>query len=284
MESKTVFRLALALSFLLAALSSKADSSFAGTGVGLIPDDSAVDFTYGTPLTVSFNVTNLQANVQSVSLSISMRHPWLGELDVQLKAPNGTNFIIFSRVGPNNNGYGSPATLGISGGTGYTNYTFADSATNTFRSFNTNGNPIPIPSGSYRTSSAGPNNDVATSFAANSGFIGLTPAQANGTWTLTFRDCVSSDQGAVQSATLTLGQQVVSLPPPRLTRIGVTNGFVTLNITGQISSGFTLYTTTNVAASQSWSTNAGFTFDPSGKATITTNTAGPMRFYRVSSP
>jgi subtilisin-like proprotein convertase family protein len=287
MKSEIALRLALALSCLLAANSSKADS-FPGTGAGTIPDDSLreptdpTDNRYGTPLVMSFNVSNLQASVQSVSLTISMYHPWLGDLDVQLKSPTGTNFIIFSRVGPYNAGYGNGGMLGTANGSSYTNYTFADSATNTLRSYNPGTAQIPIPSGSYRTSSAGPSNEVATSFAANSGFIGLSPAQANGTWTLTFRDAVAGSAGAVQSATLVLG--TVSTQPVRFTRIALTNGFVTLNLSGPNSQGFTLYSTTNLAPPQSWSPNGGGTFDGSGQATFSTNAVGPLRFYRVSSP
>lgn len=287
MKSKIGLPLTLALSFLLGSISAKADS-FAGTGVGNIPDDSQRDLAdptdnrYGTPLVVSFNVSNLQASVQSVSLSISMYHPWLGDLDVQLTSPTGTNFIIFSRVGPSNAGYGSGGMLGTLSGSQSANYAFVDSATNTLRAYNPSGANIPIPSGSYRTSSAGPNNDVATSFTVNSGFIGLTPAQANGTWTLTFRDAVSGSGGAVQSATLVLGQ--VSTQPPQVTRIGMSNGVVTLSFTGPNSQGYRLYTTTNLASPQSWSTYGSGTFDASGKATFTTNTVGPKCFYRISSP
>jgi subtilisin-like proprotein convertase family protein len=298
MKYKIVVRLALILSFWVAPVHSKADS-FVGTGGGNIPDDSPTDPTdptdnrYGTPLVVNFTVSNLQASVQSVSLTISMYHQALGDLDVQLRSPTGTNFIIFSRVGPYNAGYGNLDILGTTnttGGYNFGTYTFADSATNTLRSWteinygasNPGGDPYPIPGGSYRTSSAGPSNDVATSFATNSRFIGLSPAQANGTWTLTFRDRVAGSFGAVQSATLVLGQ--VSSQPVRFTRIVVTNHFVTLNLSGPNSQGFTLYTTTNLAPPQHWTTNGGGTFDGSGKATFSTNSAGPLRFYRVSSP
>jgi subtilisin-like proprotein convertase family protein len=260
-----------------------------GTGIGNIPDDSPSLGTYGTPLNVSFNVTNLQSNVSSVSLTLSMYHPALGDLDVQLTSPNGTKFIIFSRVGPYLAGYGNQGMLGIANGTDYATYTFVDTAANTLLSYNPSGASIPIPSGSYRTSSAGPN-DTATSFSANSGFVGLTPAQANGTWTLTFKDAdavnpdVQSSQGSVQSATLILGQGSSQPPPPRVTRIGVTNGVVTLTLTGPNSASYRVYVTTNLAPPQSWSTNSGHAFNASGNDTFTTNTVGPKCFYRISIP
>jgi subtilisin-like proprotein convertase family protein len=286
MKPQIVVRVALALLFLLADISAKADS-FAGTGLGDIPDDGPVyptDGQYGTPKVVSFNVSNLQTSVQSVALTLSIYHPALGELDVQLTSPAGTNFTIFSRVGPSNAGFGNQGILGTSFGTDYTNYTFVDSATNTLLSYNPSGANISMPSGSYRTSSAGPSNEVATTFAINSGFVGLTPAQANGTWTLTFRDAIGGNQGAVQSAALVLGQGSSQPPPPRFTRIGVTNGVVTLTLTGPNNQSYRLYTTTNLASPQNWSTNGGGTFDGSGKAAFTTNTVGPACFYRVSTP
>jgi subtilisin-like proprotein convertase family protein len=297
MKSKIVVPLVLALGFWLAANSAKADS-FTATVLADIPDSTS-DGVYGTPLVVSFNVTNLQTSVQSVSLTIAMYHQRLGDLDVQLTSPSGTNFTIFSRVGPdiNGNGSGNPDILGTADGFGDYNdgaYTFTDSATYTLRSWsvanygstpatNPGGDQYPIYSGSYRTSSAGPSSDAATSFAANSGFIGLPPAQANGTWTLTFRDRSPGGIGNVQSAMLVLGQGS-SPQPPRFTGIVVTNGVVTLSLTGPNSQGYRLYTATNPTPPLTWSTNGSGTFDASGKATYSTNAVAPKCFYRVSSP
>jgi subtilisin-like proprotein convertase family protein len=302
MKSKTVLSLALALSSWLAAVSAEASSvtnSFVGTvpNGGDIPDATSPGV-YGPPLVVSFNVANLTNSLQSVSLQISMYHQYLGDLDVQLTSPTGTNFVIFSRVGPDiyANGSGNPDILGTSdgfGGYNYGAYTFTDSATNTLRSWSVNtwgansssnpgGDPYPIYSGLFRPSSVGPSSDVATTFAA-SGLVGLSSAQANGTWTLTFRDRSPGNVGNVQSAMLTLVQGSSQLPPPpRFTRIGVTNGLVTLSLTGLVNQAYRIYTTTNLAPPQSWSTNGNSALDGSGKGSYSTSTAGPKCFYRVS--
>jgi subtilisin-like proprotein convertase family protein len=297
MKSKRVIRVALALSFWLAAVSAKADS-FTATVLKDIPA-SGTNGVYGTPLVVGFNVTNFQNSVQSVSLTISMYHQYLGGLDVQLTSPGGTSFIIFSQAGPdiNGDGSGNPDILGTAdgfGGYNYGTYTFADSATYTLRSWsvvnygtnsatNPGGDAYPVYSGSYRPSSVGPGNDVATTFAANSGFIGLPAAQVNGTWTLTFRDRSAGKFGNVQSAMLVLVQGS-SPQPPRFTGIVVTNGVVTLSLTGPTSQGYRLYTATNSASPLTWSTNGTGTFDASGKATYSTSAVSPNCFYRVSSP
>src|SRR6516162_3558295 len=134
MKYKIVFPLALAASFLLAAISSKADT-FSNNVAASIPDDYPNS---GQQLVVTFNVSNLQTSVQSVSLTISMYHQWVGDLDVQLTSPTGTNCIVFSRVGPDiyANGWGNPDTLGTTNASGFYDfltYTFADSATYTLR-------------------------------------------------------------------------------------------------------------------------------------------------------
>ena len=47
-----------------------------------------------------------------------------------------------------------------------------------------------------------------TTFKMDSGFIGLTPSQANGTWTLTFRDGATGVSGFVTAAALTIAVPV----------------------------------------------------------------------------
>jgi subtilisin-like proprotein convertase family protein len=284
--------------------------SFTGsvTNAGIIPDSPyGGPAQYGTPLVVSFNVSNLQTSVQSVSLTVSMYHQYLGDLDVELASPTGTNFIVFSRVGLQGSaidgGFGNPDALGMAGGSdghgSYTNiasatYTFIGSATNTLRSWdasslgfglnnggnNSYGEPIYIiPGGSYLPSSEGPDNDSATTFATNSGFIGLPPAKANGAWTLTFKDGSNGGTGVVQSATLYLGQTL------HFTGITVTNGAVRMTLTGQVSTNFTIWASTNLTVPfASWSSFGGGTLDSSGNGIFQTNDAIPVRFYRASSP
>jgi len=283
------FILSVAAGLLTAPLASAA--AFPGTGGGNIPDPDASHpgpADYATPLVVSFNVTNLQTNVQSMSLAITMNHQWVGDLDVYLTSPAGTNFTIFSRVGPSiSGGYGNPLDLG---GT----YVFSDASapSNTLSHYCylkglNYGSGIDftniIPEGNYRTSVPGTGAttgfETASSFATNSGFIGLAPAQANGTWHLTFRDGSNTGTGAVQSATLYLNT------PLNFTAITVTNAIVQLKLTGQRGDTFTIWAATNLALPfTAWNSLGGGTFDSSGNATFTTNDVARVRFYRASNP
>lgn len=291
MDAKILFSGVLALSLAQNSWS----ATFVGTGGGDIPDSPhGGPAQYGTPLVICFNVSNLVSAVQSVSLSITLRHQWLGDLDVQLQSPTSTNFVIFSHCGGvGADQYGNPAYLGAVGmsdgtawATNWGTYTFADSGQYSLRGYTdftwggfNNGLTYTIPSGTYRTSSIG-TNDVPTTFT-NSGFAGMLPAVATGTWTLTFRDGANLYTGSVQTATLTLGQLV----KPLFTGITFSNGLVTLKLTGPDSQGFTIYSATNLAQPMSaWSTNGTGVFDGSGKATYTTNSTGALRFYWASSP
>ena len=171
---------------------------FPGTGVGAIGDGGTPNPTYGTPLVVSFAVAGVSANVTSVSVNMTMTHTWVGDLDVVLTAPGaGPSLVIFSRVGAlTAASFGSSSDLGGL-------YNFTDTAAGT--NFWTAAAATPVPPGNYRTTAPGP---VAVSPAPvtslNTTFGGLTPAQANGTWTLTFRDGAGGDTGTVTAANLTV--------------------------------------------------------------------------------
>jgi subtilisin-like proprotein convertase family protein len=270
---------------------------FAGTGMGDIPDPLADGPTnyIGGALVVSFDVAGLATNVQSVWLSVTMNHEWVGDLDVFLTSPAGTNFTIFSRVGASstNNFFGDNAQLS---GT----YEFFDYASNTlsivanqFENLEYLDDPGSvliestniIPGGYFRPSAAGPGGEPATTFATDSGFKGLSPAQANGTWTLTFRDGSGGDTGAVTSATLYINEATPTPPPLRFTRIAAANGTVQLNLTGPFGQNFTLLRSTNIALPfAAWETAGSGTFDSLGNASFSTDATLPQVFFQISVP
>lgn len=170
--------------------------SFAGSNTGAIPDSTSTGpGQYTSSRVVSFNVAGLSSGPATMSLSLTMTHTYVGDLDVVLRSPNGTAFTIFSRVGAANAG-----SLGDSSNLNGL-YTFTDTATGNFwaASAAVNNNRT-IAAGSYRTSAAGPGAGGTTSFDA--AFSSLTAAEANGTWTLTFRDGANVDTGTVSGATL----------------------------------------------------------------------------------
>ncbi len=265
---------------------------FTGTGVGSIPDSTfGGPVQYSSSRVVSFNVSGLSSAIQSVALSITMQHPYLGDLDVRLASPNGTNFIIFSNCeGPPGGPEGYGCGLDLNGA-----YQFSDAATNTLRNVSDQmaasfllgyGTGVDytnvIPAGFFLPSTPGPFADAPTRFTTNSGFVGLTPPQANGTWTLTFRDGSGGGAGSVSAATLT----ILTTTAPFFSAPVITNGNLKISLAGSSNQSFRLWRSTNVAlpfpsAWESFYTNA---FDGSGNASLTTDKALPQRFYRASVP
>jgi subtilisin-like proprotein convertase family protein len=175
-------------------------ATFPGTGVGAIPDSpGGTPPVYGTPLVINFTVAGVSGPVTNVSLDMTLTHSWAGDLDVVLAAPGGTpSFTIFSRIGAvTATSFGSSSDFS---GT----YTFTDTAAGA--NIWTAAAATPIPAGSYRTTApggAGQTNPAPVT-SLNTAFGGLTPAQANGTWTLTFRDGGGGDTGSVTAANLTI--------------------------------------------------------------------------------
>ncbi len=259
---------------------------FTGSGTGNIPDpkaDGPTNYSGGS-LVVSFDVAGLTNKIQNVWLAVTMDHEWIGDLDVFLSSPAGTNFTIFSRVGAFDDVFGTNS-FGFWSNLGGT-YQFYDYATNTLASAaNGLGDDDIIPGGFYRPSAAGPGGEPATTFAADSGFTGLSPAQANGTWTLTFRDGSGGDTGAVSSATLYINQATPTPPPLRFTGISANGGTVQLNFTGPFNENFTLWHSTNLALPfADWETEGGGTFDSLGNATFSSSLTLPQCFYQISVP
>lgn len=185
---------------------------FVGTGTGAIPDGlSGTPPQYGTPLVISFNVAGITTNVSNVQVSFTADHTWVGDLDFVLKAPGaGPSAVVVSRIGVTTDGsFGSFSDyLGT--------YDFSDNAVGA--NIWTAAATSPIPAGSYRTTLGGATGQInpppVTSL--NSAFGGLTPAQANGIWTLTVRDAAQSDTGTVSAASLTINAAGPFLTPQHI--------------------------------------------------------------------
>jgi subtilisin-like proprotein convertase family protein len=143
-----------------------------------------------------------------------MAHTWIGDLEIILRSPGGTvQHQIVNRIGVTAGGFGDSSEFG---GT----YVFSDAATGNIWTVATAaacGDTCVVAPGAYRTTSAG--SGTPTNFTA--AFAGLTPAQANGTWTLTFRDAGEEDTGTVTAASLTIdptgGTPTTPTPTPTAT-------------------------------------------------------------------
>jgi hypothetical protein len=196
------FLLAMALSVDLQA------ASYLGTGAGPIPDGtSAACDVEGAPRVVSFAVSGIAANLTSVGAQFQADHTWVADIRATLAAPGGSPSLpLFGNTGGNPNG-GDNSNLGGL-------YGFDDSFTRnwwTDAASVGDDDVIPVSSptaGGFRTSAIS-TTATTTQTSLNAVFAGLTPAQANGTWTLTFTDDCAADTGSVQSATLW-----IDAPPP----------------------------------------------------------------------
>jgi subtilisin-like proprotein convertase family protein len=153
----------------------------------------------------TFVVGGLTQNVASVSLDVTLTHTFVGDVDMVLAAPGGAPALaIVSRIGVTvAGGFGDDSNYGGA-------YVFSDGASGTdIWTVATNvacDDTCPVTPGTYRTTAGGmagqTNPPPLTSLSAT--FGGLTPAQANGTWTLTIRDAAANNSGALTAASLTL--------------------------------------------------------------------------------
>lgn len=182
---------------------------FPGTGVGAIPDSPGPTGTFGPPLVTSFNVSGLSSNIGTLAVQVNMAHTWVGDVDVVLAAPGGSpNLVLVSRIGETTGaGAGDSSNYGgiynfVDGTAGPNIWTVATDAAC--------GTGCVVAPGDYRTTAPGgagqTNPPPVTSLFAT--FSGLTPAQANGTWTLTFRDAAAADVGTVTAVTLYIDESL----------------------------------------------------------------------------
>lgn len=189
---------------------------FAGTGTGSIPDGGGgTPPVFGAPRNVTFAVSGIKGNVVDVSVDMTLNHTFVGDVEAVLLAPGGTpSMFVVSRVGAVTVGaFGDNSNyLGL--------YNFTDTATGeNIWNLATGAcdSTCAIIPGTYRTTeSGGPGQTSPPPVTSlNATFGGLTAAQANGTWTLRFRDAASTDTGTVSAANLTIngGPLVVGDPP-----------------------------------------------------------------------
>lgn len=171
-----------------------------GVNTGAIPDGpSPCHSATGAPRDVTFAVAGLSGNVIGVSLELTGTHPFLGDLRVILISPGGTQADIFNRTGAT-----TPTAFGDSSNLGGP-YVFDDFQTGNWWTAATAVDlNTAVPAGGYRSSAGG----SATPTSLNPVFSGLTPAQANGTWTMRVTDGCQDDAGSITAATLTVNEML----------------------------------------------------------------------------
>lgn len=183
--------------------------SIPGTGLGAIPDGAGPptcgDGNAGTPLNVTFNVPPFPGQViasVTVGMTLSPAHTFAGDLTATLIDPSGTRQqVLFGRVG-------ATTLAGCGDGSDFAGpYLFADGVVppsgGLWQEATVRTSAEAITAGSYlptNSGGAGAVNPMPPSSLTV--FVGMTSAQANGTWTLRFVDSGDQDTGTVSEATL----------------------------------------------------------------------------------
>lgn len=156
---------------------------------------------------ITFTVSGLSGaptNVEIKSLTFSPAHTWGGDITATLIAPNGTNSVVFGRIGATT-ATAAGTSSDLSGPYGFRNTTdpniWGVSAS------------TPLPSNTYTpvvSGGAGVTNPAPT-INLDTAFAGV--ANPNGTWILRMRDGCDGDTGSVSAVTLTV--DAAAAVPPR---------------------------------------------------------------------
>lgn len=170
---------------------------------GQIPDNDPLG------RTLTFSVSGLTDNIQTVELELVLTHGAVGDLSVELTSPNGVaRLLVFGGTGQQKgNAQGSRRDLN---GT----YRFSDSASGDLWFAGTDSSaPSVVPPGAYRTISKGNGSSFhgGCSTHMDAAFGELTPLQANGNWILNVRDLGAGETGAVHSARLFINENNIPM-------------------------------------------------------------------------
>jgi subtilisin-like proprotein convertase family protein len=147
----------------------------------------------------------ITAGISGAFLGLDITHGYIGDLTVQLTAPNGTVANVLVRPGK---GTGTSATTGATYNqylNGYASnvfgiYYFDDEYANSvWTAASALATDAVVPAGDYFASSSD-----GTKVLLDSAFSGLTPAQIVGTWTLRITDSSNGDIGSLVRARVEL--------------------------------------------------------------------------------
>jgi len=169
--------------------------------LGPIPDGLAPGpGQYGQSRPVLFVVDNAPGSVGRVSVAFSANHSYLADLRVRLRAPDGTEHLLFEQTGVSEMSIsGYPSTL-----VDTSTHTFSDSASDHWWDLTAAALATSVPTSTARTNKSGgvdfpapPARPEVTSM--DDAFLG---SPLEGVWALVFDDGFAQDTGAVTAAVL----------------------------------------------------------------------------------
>jgi subtilisin-like proprotein convertase family protein len=142
----------------------------------------------GAQISSDINVpmTGIIVNPSAIVISVNLSHTWVGDVQLELVAPDGTSCYLMNRIG--NGACGSNSNFN-----GANTLNFSSAYTTSIPTGNTNYN---VPAGNFGGST--PN---LASF--------LTGKQVNGNWSLRGRDVTMGDLGQISSWSFTIGPGVL---------------------------------------------------------------------------
>ncbi len=171
-------------------------------GNGAIPDGPGDCGISGEPLAITFDVTAV-TELNRVELTLDIQHSWVGDLIVELEAPDFTRHVIFGKTGAlEGECLGDSSNLDDL-------YIFSDQASDYFLNnwwivaANLSSQEV-LPHANYRTTTIGGEADPGLNTSMNEVFSEV--ANPNGTWTLYVYDNAAVDTGHVSAAQLLINR------------------------------------------------------------------------------
>jgi len=176
---------------------------------------------YCTPVTIAPNVVisdnvaapncydvqvNDEGTVTSATLKLALTHPYVGDLKVQLRSPDGVTVTVLNRAGVPTSLYGDSSDLNAA----YP-ITFAQNSPNDAEKMGNTVGGTSVICRDDRKCSYFPNPNGDLSSAA--GFDGLVGFHSKGTWRVCVNDLSAKDVGRLNSATLDLTCSAPSSAP-----------------------------------------------------------------------
>ncbi|MBK8466764.1 MAG: VCBS repeat-containing protein [Chloracidobacterium sp.] len=183
--------------------SNAAFATFPGSGFGDIPDGGAGCPQPGAPLTIAYEASGLSGVPTGISLSMTLGHPYMGDISATLYAPDGSSQILFERTGATAaTAFGDNTNLGAT-------YIFSDTAPaqpsgGWWQEAAARTTAEIMTAGTYRTTEPGSSTQTSPAPFTNldAAFAGV--ADPNGTWSLIVTDGCAVDTGSVTASTLTI--------------------------------------------------------------------------------